>query len=149
LVLDKNEKIEDRVQEKKQLTIKKPWKCTNCFHINEGYYKFCDNCGLKPAVQAKAPQMAEGELIEIKKAKRKKVYALGEKQEFYRMLLWYTRAKGHKDGYAAYIYQSKFGVMPVKVKHLDVLEPTDEVRNYIKYYNIRRAKSRNKARAVA
>ena len=147
--LDKNEKIEDRVQEKKQLIIRKPWKCTNCFHVNEGYYKFCDNCGLKPAVQGKAPQMAEGDLIEIKKAKRKKVYALGEKQEFYRMLLWYTRAKGHKDGYAAYIYQSKFGVMPVKVKHMDVLEPTDEVRNYIKYYNIRRAKSRGKVKAVA
>lgn len=145
--LDTKTKVQDRILEQREAK-KDDWKCQNCFFVNKYFYKHCAHCGLKPSKQAKGVVMGEGELIEVKKAKRKKVYSMEDKTKFYRMLLSYTRSKGQRDGAASWIYRAKFGCWPAKKHGLDSMEPNQEVKNYIKYYNIKRAKARGKMSAV-
>lgn len=66
-----------------------------------------------------------------------------EKLRWYGEFIKYAYDRGYKMGYASHLYKQKFGVWPNAVKNKSYPVPnilSDDVKNFIKYQMIRRAK---------
>ena len=66
------------------------------------------------------------------------------KQDFYSQMLYYARAKGFNEGWAAHKYRAKFGVWP-KGMHLIAKEPSVETLGWLKHQQIKYSKAMKKA----
>jgi len=113
-------------------------KCGNIF-ISQ---PTCPTCG-EPIVQTgKKLEVAQGELTLYKPKKAPKQPASKlEKQRFWSMLLWRAEKKSYQRGWASHKYKEKFGVWPKGMVD-ERLPPDFEFDKYIKYLNIKAAKSR-------
>lgn len=104
--------------------------CASCGHVRKGRNEIT---------------AVPGELSEVDTPKKDK-YSSEYKELFYRELLKYSRDKGYSDGFAFHAYKDKFKLEPKWRK-----EPADNVgenvMNFIKYKNIRFAKSKHRRRA--
>ena len=77
-----------------------------------------------------------GDLVPIKNKKTAKI----DKQSFYSQLLAIAAIKGYREGWVSHKYREYFGVWPRGLKDV-AIEPTDEVKNFLKYLQIKHAKS--------
>jgi DNA repair protein RadD len=110
-------------------------KCPVCSHIWPGGADTCPSCG---HVRARRNEITAvpGMLEELaaKNAEREK------KTSWLAQLKGYAIERGRKEGWAAYLFEDKFGHMP-KGLYPTPAEPSPEVRRWIKSNFIRKAKA--------
>ena len=86
---------------------KKEAKCPACGILWTFKGSMCGSCGYEKPIRG-VPSVA-GELHELEgKGDRMRI----EQQDFYSELLFYSKARGFKDGWAAHKYKEKFGAFP-------------------------------------
>jgi len=139
--LSSKERVQDRKKEREK---KEPSRitCDSCGYVYQSK-PACPNCGFAPPKKTETPEVEDGDLVEVNGQKADRKWKEADKQRWYSMLLGYSRRKGYKEGWAAYKYREKVGVMP---KGLDRTpqEPDGEVMGWIKHIQIRDAKRREK-----
>lgn len=146
--LDGKEKIHER-----QAEAPKPPKDIQCVSCGTTFRAapVCPKCGHEMrAAHAKAIEAVEADLVEVDRKAAKKSnreLSIEEKARFYGELKAYAERKGFAPGWAAHAYRTKTGVWPndARVREAEPREPGGETLSWIKYLNIRRAKSRRAA----
>jgi len=78
-----------------------------------------------------------GKMVELHMGKS----SIGENQNFYSELLYYSRMRGYKDGWAAHKYKEKYGTFP-RGLGVDLKAPSAKTLGWIKSKNIAFAKAR-------
>ena len=120
---------------------KKESKCPKCKVLWTFPDDKCGQCGFvrerKKNIDSIAGEMQE--LVGSVKVNK------DNKQDMYSQLLYYARAKGFKEGWAANQYRSKYGVWP-RGLHLIAKPPSPETLNWIKSRAIAFAKSKARAK---
>ena len=127
---------------KKEKLTKEPKPCPKCKYLRAPGEIACVACGFTPQRQSNIVCQS-GELVELGRngvtlTKASATYS--EKQEFWSGLLYYANEKDYKKGWCSHAYKDRFGVWPQGLLDIEKY-PTQEVLNYIKYKNIRWAKS--------
>jgi DNA repair protein RadD len=110
----------------------------------------CRHCGWEPKRRSEYHVVADGELAHLTRDGKLKpeYYSPAERQQFYQMLLHIVRENGYKPGWAAHKFNEKFGTWPnfgLNPLTAPTIEPTPEVKAWIRHLNIRFAKSRRAA----
>jgi superfamily II DNA or RNA helicase len=119
-------------QKKKEREEPLPKPCPSCTYMFVG--QKCPVCGFERKPQ-NGVEVKDGEFKKLDKVD------MSEKLEWFGMMLGYVRSKGWKDGSASHMYRQKFGVWPAKKQGVAAITPNEEVLKYIKYLNIKRAKT--------
>ena len=118
---------------------KKEAKCPKCGVLWTWASNVCGACGYEKPIKSVAS--VPGELQELQGAGN---LARQINQDFFSELLYFAKMRGYKDGWAAYKYQEKFGVMPRGL----VASPkatSIKTQQWIKSRNIAWAKSKARA----
>jgi superfamily II DNA or RNA helicase len=115
---------------------KKDAKCPACSVLWTWGGNVCGACGYEKPIRSVAS--VPGELQELQ--------ANGDKsrqfnQEFYSELIYFARMRGYKEGWAAYKYKEKFGVMPRGLTTAPKV-PTQPTVKWVQSRNIAWAKSK-------
>ena len=144
-VLDMGKKQKNTPQEKVEPL---PKECPQCKFVKPVKVWECPNCGYKPERQHAVVE-AQGQLEELTRTQKKnnKNASPTEKAFFYGEAIAYGRERGRKDGWAANLYRSKYGVWPNKIKPF-MRAPTPETLAYITAMNIRYAKGKGRSANV-
>jgi superfamily II DNA or RNA helicase len=111
-----------------------PKACPSCSYVKTVHK--CPVCGFAAERKANVDVKA-GDLVPL--AKKPKVSKI-DKQAFYSQLLAIAESKGYRDGWISHKYREYFGVWPRGLVDA-AMEPTQEVRNFLKHLQIRSAKS--------
>jgi len=115
---------------------KKEAKCPACGALWVWPGRECGECGHeKPMKQI---LNVPGELTELEITKRE---LLSENQKFYSELIYYSRMRGYKEGWAAHKYKEKYGAYP-RGLHTNPLATSNKTSAWIKSRNIAWAKSK-------
>ena len=130
-----------KMKEKKE----HPLTCEMCSHVFCG--KRCPRCGFEVKDYGKKIEAIEAKLEQIGEKGKKKA-TTEDKRIFYGMLTYYRRMKGYQEGWAAHKFKSKFGIWPNHYKEQGPIEPDMKFDNWIKYQNIKWAKSKNKTEST-
>ena len=85
------------------------------------------------------------EVVEVMKDLRtaKEKFSKGDKVKFFGMLRYYQREKGYADGWCSHKYRARFKCWPRDV-WTNPIKPDETFYNWIKYQNIKWAKSKEK-----
>lgn len=121
-----------------------PKECSACSYLKPPRVATCPNCGFKPERQSQIEHEA-GELEEITSKHQRKLNRntpAEAKADFYAGLLWHSRSKGYKSGWAAHQFREKFGVWPNAYNDTKPAQPNDDVIGWVVHQNIRKAKRR-------
>lgn len=118
---------------------KKQSKCPACGVLWTFPTDTCGSCG-HTREKINMVHSVSGELEELNTANKKLNI---DNQAFYSQLIWYTRMKGYKEGFAAVKYKEKFGVFP-RGLHTRPEPLTPETLNWLKSRAIAYAKGKNK-----
>jgi len=120
--------------------------CDGCFTAYSGS-NICPKCGHIAEKKSKYIEVLDAELGLVDKAKRevkkKLTYAPEFRAEFYAMLLGYCAIREYNTKWASHTYKSRFKTYP-DYENVEPTKPNKECMNYIKYIQIRNAKSRMK-----
>jgi len=114
---------------------KKEAKCGGCGALWIWPDRVCGECGWTRPM--KEVLNVPGKMIELEMGKS----TTGENQAFYSELLYYSRMRGYKDGWAAHKYKEKYGAFP-RGLDADLKSPSFKTLNWIKSRNIAYAKAR-------
>jgi superfamily II DNA or RNA helicase len=115
---------------------KKDAKCPACGALWVWSGRECGECGYERPV--KQIINVPGELTELETTKRE---LLTENQKFYSELIYYSRMRGYKEGWAAHKYKERYGAFPRGLTTNP--EPiTYKTSSWIKSKNIAWAKSK-------
>jgi hypothetical protein len=79
-----------------------------------------------------------GQMVELETTQRDQRH---ENQQFYSELLFYSRMRGYKDGWAAYKYKDKYGVFP-RGLGTEIKSPSFKTLQWLKSKQIAYAKNR-------
>lgn len=122
-----------------------PKECPQCAFLKPPKVAKCPQCGFVATVINEIENEA-GELEELKRAKSKAKpkATMAEKEIFYRGLLFIAQERQYKSGWAANQYKEKFKVWPNDFRSAIAMEPTQEVRNWVKSRMIAYAKAKAK-----
>ena len=120
--------------------VKKESKCPKCQALWVWPDDKCGGCGFI-RVRMSSVVSKPGQLEELQAASKNLSI---EKQSFYSQILYYARARGFKDGWAAHKYKEKFGVWPRGLTETSEL-PTPATVSWIKSRAIAFAKSKARA----
>jgi DNA repair protein RadD len=144
--LDGKSKIQDREAEKKKKE-PEPYTCPNCSTVFKRK-PACPTCGTPRSQpkEAKEIKVGEGSLAEVTESGRQ--FELERQQRWFSMFVYHCNEKGYNPGWAAHKFKEKFGHYPKNLRG-NPTPPDEEVLRYIKYLNIRRAKSKQKFRKAA
>jgi len=132
------EKESDACKKDKVNKKSKPKACGKCGYLKDTFV--CSKCGYTPEYIENV-EIEEGELE--KKSKKQKA-TTREKEDWYAMFLFHANEQGYSPGWAYYKCREKFGA-GVKSKDVTPKEPTTQALGYIKYLNIKAAKSKKRA----
>ncbi len=122
---------------------KEPHKCPICFHVHNAA-PVCPACGHVYAVKS-VPSHKSGELREIggTGSGRGNIH---ERPQFYAMLRHHAKRLLYKIGWANFKFKERFGVWPHSAwQHDPVMEPSDEMKKWIKSRQIAWIKRRKSA----
>ena len=120
--------------------VKKESKCPKCQALWVWPDDKCGGCGFI-RVRMSSVVSKPGQLEELQAASKNLSI---EKQAFYSQILYYARARGFKDGWAAHKYKEKFGVWPRGLVDKSEM-PTPATVSWIKSRAIAFAKSKARA----
>ena len=119
--------------------------CDNCGAALEPDILQCNQCGMDVIKNKKSNVVhADGKLIEYGSNDSGEVYySHQDKREWYAGFLWQAERKGFKRGWANHKFKEKFGDWP-NFRSVTPTVPTQEVSNWLKYQQIKWAKSQSK-----
>ena len=120
---------------KKKEILPKP--CPKCSFMKTE--RKCPECGFITEPQSNVTTKS-GKLVELKK---KPKYTNEEAIEIWRMFLWIANEKGYKAGWAKYSASQMTKSSTGMGSQEQPLEPSEKVRKYAKYLQIKNAKSRS------
>lgn len=128
-----------------------PKECAKCAFLRPPKTSTCPSCGFK-AEAVDQTEVLDGQLHELVQDGGKKKYNAKEwhpnrKQTFWEELLLHCHLRGYKQGWAAHAYKARLGVWPRNLIDKKAPGITLETEAWIKHYNIRKAKQREKANA--
>jgi len=103
----------------------------------------CPKCGTPLGQATKDVATARGELVPLPKGKKEK-YNIDDKQSWYSMFLMHAAVKNYNEGWAFHKYEEKFKDKLPNSFHKGLEKPSVEFAGYIKYLNIKAAKSKQK-----
>jgi len=119
--------------------------CSECHKVFAGQL-YCPYCGTKIELRGKMKDYLEAELVSLTQkqmAEIDDVITTMDKQRFYLEALGWVLDKKKKVGYAARVFQAKFGEWPDNDWYMmEPLVPSVETKNYIRHRLIHHAKSR-------
>jgi superfamily II DNA or RNA helicase len=117
--------------------------CSMCGAIREGG-KECPHCGFLPPKKPIEFRTVEGELglVDRSRKARAPVYDAETRQAWHSMLIYLAQERGYKSGWAAHKYKEKFGDWPSRFTVPQPIEPTPEVRSWVRSRYFAYAKSR-------
>lgn len=124
----------------------KPKQCPACKFMKPAKVHKCPKCSFEPVSKLEVVS-EDGHLVKVKRSK----FTAHDKQDFYSQLLAIRAEKGYSHGWVANQYRNKTGVWPKSLNQV-AIEPTPEMRSWIKSQMIRYAKGKAKhteARHVA
>lgn len=120
--------------------------CSQCGTLREGG-KPCPCCGFLPRPKPNIVIPREGELVEINAAPDWDAAAESVRQrDWHFMLAGYAEEQGYKPGWVAHKFKEKFGRWPPP-RPVTPIDPSPEVRSWIRSRNIAWAKAQEKERA--
>jgi superfamily II DNA or RNA helicase len=123
--------------------VRLPKECPQCAFLKPPRMSVCPACGFKNEVDSKI-EFQDGDLVELNPSKKKKKSeaSQSDKQEFYAQLRFIAQERSYSDGWCSHKYKEKFGVWPSGMKEVRPLEPTPQMRSWIKSKQIAWAKSK-------
>jgi superfamily II DNA or RNA helicase len=120
--------------------------CSQCGALREGG-KPCPACGVLPRARPDIVIPREGELVEIIQRTKEDAEARAAeretKRQWHAMLLGYARERGWSTGAAAHRFREKFGHWPPH-GHVEPIEPSPEVRGWVRSRTIAWAKAQQR-----
>jgi superfamily II DNA or RNA helicase len=119
-----------------------PKECPSCSFLKPPKTHECPSCGFKPEKRSEIEEK-DGELVQLTRAKVKADHAT--KQDWYSQLRVIAQERRYSRGWVANTYKKKFGVWPRNLNENATKDPTQEVRNFVKYTAIQFAKRREAA----
>jgi DNA repair protein RadD len=107
----------------------------------------CGHCGFLPQRPPRAISFEDGDLAEIGRDRRTtpNIYDPELRNRWHGMLVHIATERGYKPGWTAYKYKEKFNAWPPWGARPEPIEPTPEVRSWVRSRQIAYAKSRNAA----
>jgi superfamily II DNA or RNA helicase len=121
---------------RKEAEAPKPKQCSKCKFMKPIKCNLCPKCGHEPVVKLDVPH-EDGDLIKVKRNKLTQI----DKQSLYSQLLAVRTERGYSEGWIANQYKNKTGVWPRGLIN-SAIEPTAEIRSWLKSQMIRYAKSK-------
>lgn len=120
---------------------KKTKPCPKCKFMFAGL--MCPKCGHEIVIPD-GVVVASGKLVKLDD--RAKVLGPTSKEAIFSQLLGYAQSKGKKDGWAQYAYQAFMKELPDRswIGKVGPKAPTEEISQWVKGYNVRRAKRAEK-----
>lgn len=125
-------------QERKPKADKLPKPCTGCGVLHTS--RACPACG-KERRPVSGVETHDGQLVEI--TGNGKAPTRAEKQAFWSGLLTVMHKRGRQQGWASHAYRERFGVWPRGLDDIPGVA-SQEVWNFVKWKDIRYAKSRER-----
>ena len=116
--------------------------CTQCEAIRVGGEP-CPHCGFLPQRAPRSIDFRDGDLAEVGRDRRPGV-SLHDLAQWHAMLMHIALERGYKSGWVAHKYREKFGHWPRR-SVVASIEPTPEVRSWVRSRQIAYAKGRQKA----
>lgn len=128
-----------------------PKECPKCSFLRPPKMRVCAACGFVPEAKSQV-DVEEGDLHELTRDKKQKVqdWPAHKKSMFYGELLLHAFMRGYKNGWAYWAYKDRFGVAPsgsFGKRMATMIGPETEA--WIRHYNIKKAKRREKTGRVA
>jgi len=122
--------------------------CSKCASIRVGG-EACQHCGFLPQRPPRAIVFRDGDLVRIdrKDRKAKAVSDPNEQMRWHAMLAYIAAERGYKTGWVAHKFKQKFGHWP-PTRSITPVEPTPEVRSWVRSRDIAYAKAKQKAAAA-
>lgn len=117
----------------------KIFECEMCMTMHTG--KRCPTCGWEIKDYGKKIEAYEKELEQIGRNSKPKA-SMQDKQDSYAQLLQYARSKGYSKGWIAHKYKELYDCWPKGMDSVQAKVPSDIMLNWIKYQNIKWAKSK-------
>ena len=114
--------------------------CTQC-HAVRVAGEPCSVCGFLPQPAPRAVDIVDGELGEVGRDRRVGVNQY-DRAEWHGMLAYIADERDYKTGWVAYKYKEKFGTWPPWGSAPELIEPTREVRSWVRSRQIAYAKRR-------
>jgi DNA repair protein RadD len=107
----------------------------------------CGHCGFLPQRPPRAISFEDGDLAEIGRDRRTtpNIYDPELRNRWHAMFVHIATERGYKPGWTAYKYKEKFNAWPAWGGRPQPIEPTPEVRSWVRSRQIAYAKSRNAA----
>lgn len=141
---------EPRKRLKDSRVVHEPKPCPKCKAMMEKGAKICPACGHERSLPPSEVAELDGSLQELRqsKAKGKRTFTAEQKQEIWAELKFIANEKGYSDGWVWHTIREMCGSAPRR-QDVQPKEPSQEVRNFVKYKMIRMAKSRQKQQAGA
>ena len=121
---------------------KKECKCPRCNALWVSNSDTCSICGFVRERVNKVENVA-GEIKELAgESVKKEKFSPQFKENFFAELLHYAISKNYSQGWAAWKCMQRFGHFPHKKNGIQPIPPSAETLAYIKYMNIKQAKSK-------
>jgi DNA repair protein RadD len=120
--------------------------CTQCGAVRIAGEP-CGHCGFLPQRPPRSLRFEDGELAEVGRDRRinPNLYDPELRNRWHAMLVHIAIERDYKPGWAAHKFKEKFGAWPSWGAHPQPIEPTPEVRSWVRSRQIAFAKSRNVA----
>jgi DNA repair protein RadD len=120
--------------------------CTQCGAVRIAGEP-CGHCGFLPQRAPRSIRFQDGELAEVGRDRRIKpnLYDPDLRNRWHAMLTAIAEERGYKPGWTAYKFKEKFGAWPSWGARPQPIEPTPEVRSWVRSRNIAWAKSNQRA----
>ena len=122
--------------------------CSQCGALRKGG-EACGQCGFMPKRKPDAVIFQDGDLARVDRAGMPIVHSdPAERMRWHAMLMHIAEDRGYKPGWAAYKFKEKYGHWP-PTRQVEPIEPTPEVRSWVRSRQIAWAKAQEQARAAA
>jgi DNA repair protein RadD len=119
--------------------------CTQCTALRLGG-KPCPACGFLPRRPARDVSTTAGDLALVQAGRAKALeYDQAMRSRWHGMLAYIARERGYQRGWTAHKYREKFGTWPVWGSEPEPIEPSPEVRSWVRSRIIAFAKSQGVA----
>ena len=119
--------------------------CSQCSTLRVGGQP-CPHCGFMPKRPPRDVTTADGELGLVNGGRAgAAAYDPHERARWYKMLTWIAVERNYKSGWVAHKYKEKFGIWPPTRIPQTQIEPTPEVRSWVRSRMIAFAKARSAA----
>jgi DNA repair protein RadD len=142
----------NRTQEERKEFGTRILECSQCGALRESG-KLCPACGFLPRAAPKYVAVQAGDLIEIKNrqaVKQSREEQAASRRQWLGELVAIAEERGRKPGWVAHQYKAKFGEWPPRNSgNVDPIDPTPEVRSWVRSRDIAFAKAQEKLRSGA